>query len=314
MFKIKTIVTMLVIFSLAVLVNGNVYAGGKGATPNGKPFLEINGYIHEIEGEVSSLQDQIDSLVERVDTIEERVGANEQAILDLETMNLSLQAQIDANATDIESVEADIAALNTLNADLQVQIDEFGDATGSLQDQINDNSALITSLTLSLDTLEADLQSQIENNNLLITALQDEINQINDSLALKQMIIDGSCPEGQSIRQINEDGSVVCEVVDAGSGEPGTLLQYRVVNQVNVPSGGLVFLTATCPYDTVLTGGGFFNTAGCELHGSDPVIRFGNGIPGTDSLAYRQWGVGVRNNNTYDTVIFSTAACIKLVP
>ena len=30
--------------------------------PSGKPFVELNGYIHEVEGAISSLQDQINTL------------------------------------------------------------------------------------------------------------------------------------------------------------------------------------------------------------------------------------------------------------
>jgi hypothetical protein len=55
----------------AAMVTGTVFAGSttnKGANPNGKPLVEIQGQIIEVEGEVATLQDQVNSLVGRVDT------------------------------------------------------------------------------------------------------------------------------------------------------------------------------------------------------------------------------------------------------
>jgi len=49
---------MTMAFVAAAMVTGTVFAGSttnKGATPNGKPFVEIDGAIVEVEGQVASL-------------------------------------------------------------------------------------------------------------------------------------------------------------------------------------------------------------------------------------------------------------------
>ena len=73
---------------------------GKGKTPRGKPFIELQGQILEIEGEISTLKDQVDSITVKVETIEEKVAANTAAIIALEAENAALQARVDANATE----------------------------------------------------------------------------------------------------------------------------------------------------------------------------------------------------------------------
>jgi peptidoglycan hydrolase CwlO-like protein len=89
-------------------------AGTVMATPNGKPFVEIDNQIVEVQGQVNSLQDQMAALVATVDDIALRTAANEGAIATLEASNLDLQAQIDASTGDVAALSAEVANNTTL--------------------------------------------------------------------------------------------------------------------------------------------------------------------------------------------------------
>jgi len=131
---VNKLVTTTISTAMAVMIATPAFSAGKGATPNGKPFIEIAGQILEVEGEIANLQDQIDSLVERVDTVEERAVANETAITGLEAKNVELQELINAYGTDITALQSEVQALEDANVELQAAVDS-GDA--SLQSQIS---------------------------------------------------------------------------------------------------------------------------------------------------------------------------------
>ena len=282
-------------------------AGGntnKGANPNGKPFVEIAGTIIEVEGEVSSLQDQIDSLVGRVETVEDAQAAMQTSIIDLQAENSSLQTQIDANAADVGSLEAEISVLNSDILDLEQDIADLGDADGSMQAQIDDNEATITTLALAIDTLAGDLQATIDNNSALIAVMQQEIDSIQNSLDLYQLLVSGSCPAGQSIREIDASGSVVCEVDDATVA--ATLTQYRV-HRFESTANGYARGTVTCPAGSALTGGSFWGNFGnSSVLGGWPVIF--NGDPNSYTTG-RDYTAEVRGSQ-YAGILFVQAICI----
>ncbi len=126
----------------------------------------------------------------------------------------------------------DAAALEDLNQQLQTAKDGLADLVATLDGH-------------DLDGIESDIQIQINNLNLLSETI-DAVE------AAGQLRVTGSCPEGQSIRAIAEDGSVTCEaddntqldetavdsyVSDNGYAQIGQLFSGDFNDLTNVPDG-----------------------------------------------------------------------------
>jgi peptidoglycan hydrolase CwlO-like protein len=296
--KIETIGALIAVVIVAVFISTEAYAAGEGSgkTPKGKPFIQLQGQIIEVEAAVSTLQDQMDSIVAKVATIEERVTENEVTIASLEAQNAALQDQINANATDIASIQNQIAELTAANAGLQAQIDDNTGDIASLEAQMATNNGLISSLNQSISDMNADLQSQITHNAELIAALETEIEIINVVLAEKQRIVSGTCPAGQAMKQINADGSVVCEVVGAGS---SNISRVHVSNFAVMELGDYLETETFCPEGYTVTGGVFLAYPEGIVIGSRPTT---NG-----------WKTYINNTSSLTSYTVSGCNCIKIV-
>jgi hypothetical protein len=147
-----------------------------------------------------------------------------------------LQAQINA-------LFASVTTLNERISATEESIQALREQAASLQEQIDSNAG-------DIDQLE----TQLADTNTVIAQLQQNLDQQAQTLALKQNIIHGTCPNGKHAAQVNADGSIVCT---PDSGVDG-LHQLTVWASIGIPPFGAVTAVASCPAGTVLTGGGYF--------------------------------------------------------
>jgi len=271
----------------------------KNGTPKGRPFVAIDDQIVEISGAVSSLQEQIDVLVEHVDTVEERVDANEDALGILDDENSILETLIDQNATDIETIQALITELDASNQTLAIEANTA--AIAANESLIQTLQAALVAVDQNQVILSADLQSQIDNNLQLITLLQQETQFLNQAIATKQGLMNGTCPDGSAVTEITQDGNFVCtQLVSSGTGSD--VKYVEVFQQVGAGQWGSLFAYCDTGYTAVSGSMNMGSSYGKFLL----VAPYGN--PNT-GITYVQ-GLMI-NEGPYANYVTVKAVCLK---
>lgn len=335
-------------FLVAMASSSLVLAAGNGSTPNGKPFVEIQGQFVEVQEDINlnsmrigdveiklddvidnklpAIQADLDALGLRVDSVEGRVAANDLAIQALEAENVTLNAQITevmetaaANSTDIAAAmdQIDILSgdLDVLSADVVSnadQIQTIQDQIATLQDFIVANATGLMSLT-----------SRVNLNYSQINHLRNQISSLRAELARKQDTLDGSCPSGYALRAIAADGAISCEKDDTVAG----LKRVGVSKYVYIP--GKVRHTNTYRCGTTYYGAPryctsyYYTTTTKTVSATCPAgtVMSGGGFDRMTSAveilsstgAGETWTVSARNNSTSGHYVWAQAECIAVI-
>jgi predicted nucleic acid-binding Zn-ribbon protein len=236
-------------------------------TSQAQDLIDLRTDLTELEnnpGQSAEVQAQIDDL-------QAQILENKASMLELLS---EVQALIDAQNVELQALESEITTLSgytdTQIGLLQQAIDDINASLGALTvtvDQIDLASFAISTISAdiqlldtrigTLETTAATLASAITANEDKITSLESDITRIDSELALNQNLVIGTCANGFSIRQINPDGSVVCELDNVGGDGcgGGSIIAFAVQQNASLPALSTKFLYAACPAGSVVTGG-----------------------------------------------------------
>ena len=148
-----------------------------------------------------------------------------------------LQQQIDAINQQISSIGGSFVTLLQFNQ----EVSDRQTADNTLQTNIDSESAA----RIAADsTLQSNIDHEAASRMAADNALQTRVS--------------GNCAVGSSIRQINSDGTVVCETAGAGSG--GSLNTYIKYDETTCPAAwpGVCSAQVNCNDNDVAISGGYF--------------------------------------------------------
>lgn len=241
---------------------------GEQGSSNGQPFVTINNRIDLLEIDlweaVDILQGQIDDLVASdvdhdtliaaiqgaVTVLEARVTVNEGNISTLQAIQVIQGQLINVLQTDLTALEARVTVNEGDITSLVLADQALNSLIGAINAQLLTINARITANDGDISALQTTVDS-----------LQVQLNTLNGQLALKQSRVNGYCPAGNSIRQINGDGTVICELDNVSAGV-GTLTSYRsYTGSINIAQSWITKTTRStsrsCASGYRATGGGY---------------------------------------------------------
>lgn len=314
-----------------------VAMAGTGGTPNGKPFIEIQGQIIDVQADVSSLEMKYQSILERVTNLDldlqGQIDALNAEIIRLEIVDAELQASLSQAVADIESQGNDIQGLLSALSQVNMQIVDLMNSTDGNRASIEaleaDKSAILADIA-SLDGALVSAISEISENRALINKVEDEVTTLASS---KQDDITGVCPPNTSVSTVNDDGSLMCGTTNASGDVVSWWVESRVVltNTVVEDFRCVVFdiLFGLClEYGIVTTY--TFDTAsvfvpcpeGYKVSGGGHILgKPLSSIPDFDVLSSHPdtvvgregWALALRNRfrGNQVTTLFGQAVCLK---
>jgi len=229
-------------------------AGQSAIAANTQDFPGVNGVpFRTLQGEVQNLQSQVDQLNNSINQLEADLAALQGQVAAALAQIAALQTQINANKAQITTLQNQVNTNNTQITTLQNQVNTNNTQITALQNQVNTNTAQITYL-----------QGQLASLSIQQTLLTSQVNALQ---AFNAGLISHSCAAGSSIRQINYDGTTVCEI-DTGN---DTTIYFQIFNY-SAHTGHPADLY--CPDNSRFINGGYSFTNGISISAALPL---GNG-------------------------------------
>lgn len=180
----------------------------------------LAGLIDANKNSIDGVLSEIDALKSRQVQLETAIATNGGDIEDLKieltnvkTKIVVLEEGLASVSTESTSLKQKIADLEASNQSLQSQIDANGDSLGDLADAISSNNLEILRLSNELLRL-APLEDIVALNTERLDDYAIKLAALEESIKIKQNILSGTCPEGETLVGF-EEGSLLCKVVDS---------------------------------------------------------------------------------------------------
>ena len=281
------------LLAVILVVHVGTAFAASGGSPNGKPFVEINGQIAEVQGQIATLEQRMDNLLARVVLNESRLDGIDAGIVLLQEERDELYLLLSELESGITTVEAIIIDLETENTNLQSELDEYGDTTGQLALEIEANAMSISTLTAFIDDGLSGLELLIFQNQSAINELREVQDSLVGQLEMKQNLLNGTCPEGLTFVGF-EDGALVCDE-ETDSTAPLTIIRREVIREVAHQGGAYAYdfyrylerkvagvwkvgyiMQVSCPSGSSVVGGGpgQYPDYFIEVRSSQPVNAY----------------------------------------
>lgn len=226
------------------------------AGPNGRTFRAI-GFaaiqIFDVRSQVADVQAQVDELREQMNEMRSHLGS-------VETQLSGLNGQLD-------DIYEDIDALVWMTNDMKTQMEATALGSTEMQEQITANERMIEELQAEVAALWLQLAAESGG------------------------VMPDPCPPGSAIREISEDGSVICEIDGIGD-------YTHQFESFMVSPGTIANMTSQCPDGRDVLTGGFSGADGLQVISSWPSIN-------------RSWLVSMKNPTAVSKTFFIVLRCAK---
>lgn len=312
--KYMTIAAFLLTTMLIGTSTAAMAASKEQGSTNGQPFKALQERIDVVQ---MNLDEAIVILQNQIDELVDSQADQDTVIAAIELSLAALEARVSENEGDIAELQAVQLMQQQLIDVLTVQYHELElrvtDNEGDIADLINMDQVLqqlILNIQNQIVTINARIDANdndIVNLQAQVNTLQLELNALQVELATKQDRITGYCGVGSSIRVINANGTVSCEL-DTVSAGVGSLSSYISSGQRTIPASfwtvQYVNLSRYCSGSGYkATGGGFYVSGSLGVGHIRQSRPYGNG-----------WLAGVRSDSVVSSkTLITYVVCSRVV-